>query len=59
MRLTIANLNNEGLDSVVVLEGDATREHHSVVRLQAESARPELGSFDRWGVDHKLVRIGV
>ena len=55
MRLTIANLNNEGLDSVVVFEGDATREYDSVVRLQAESARPELGSFDSGRMDRELL----
>ena len=57
--LCVTHRYDERLHAVIVLQGDASCENDGVSGLDTQITWPELGSFDRWGVDHKLVRICV
>ena len=57
--LCVSHRHDERLHAVIVLQGDASCKNDGVRGLDTQITWPELGSFDRWGVDHKLVRIGV
>ena len=59
MVLEISDGHDEGLDSVVGLEGDAASKYYGVCGLHTKITWPEFGSLDGWGVDHELISVGI
>ena len=59
VRLTIPDLNDEWLHTVVLFERDAASEDHSMIRLEAESSRPKLGGLDCRAVDRELLCLWI
>lgn len=46
VRLHVSDLDHEWLDTIIIAERDTARKNDSVIRLNAKSSRPELGSLD-------------
>lgn len=59
MRVEISHLNDEGLDTIVSLEGDTPGEKHGMGRLYAKVTGPELCSLNRWGMNHELISVDI
>ena len=55
MRLTVPDLDDEWLYTVVLFERDTACEDHSMIRLDTESSGPKLGSLYRRAVDRELL----
>ena len=59
MSLTIPDLDDEWLHTIVLFECDAASEDHSIIRLDAESSRPKLGGLYCGTVDRELLCLWV
>ena len=57
--LCVTHRHYERLHAVIVLQSDASCKNDGVRGLDTQITWPELGSFDRWGVNHELVSIGI
>ena len=57
MSFHVTNLHNERLNAVIVSKRDASSKNNRMIRLDTECTRPELGSFDRRGVDCKSLSL--
>jgi hypothetical protein len=54
--LAVSDLDNEGLNSVVLTFRDKPRIEHTMIRCFTETSWPKLGGTNAWGVDDKFFR---
>ena len=57
--IDVTNRHNEGLHTIVSLQGDASRKDKSMSCLDAEISWPELDRLDARGMDNELVSVNV